>query len=99
MDRITALDTASSGIPRMFIAVSGRPPQGIDIGERISRSDLAINVWVIHSGSEKIDGLHQRLLGIETKNACIVSGVGTDDDSRVTRTRLPGQDLPQGLLA
>ena len=56
---------------------------GVDIAECIGGCDLAEGVGVIHHGSKKIHGLHQRGIGRNLVDPGIVGVVKTDQNIRV----------------
>src|SRR5689334_19793835 len=51
-----------------------------DVRERVRRSDLAISEGVINDRSEEVGCLHESAVAIETENARVIGGGGTDED-------------------
>ena len=70
-----------------------------DVGERVGRGDLAVGEWVVHDRGEKIGRLHKGAVAIETENAGVIGGRGTDEDIAISIPRELTQNLRQGLLA
>ena len=60
---------------------------GVDVAERVGRSDLAEGVGIVHDGREKIHGLHERRVGREQIHAGVVGVIEADWHIRVL---LPG---------
>ena len=58
-----------------------------NVGERVGRGDLAVGERVVHDRGEEVDRLHERAVAIETKNAGIIGGGGTDEDVAISILR------------
>jgi hypothetical protein len=60
---------------------------GKDIGERVGRGDLPVGEWIVHDRGEEIGRLDEGMVAIETENARIIGGGGTDEDVSVSILR------------
>ncbi len=58
-----------------------------DIGERVGRGDLPVGEWIVHDRSEEIGRLDEGAVAIETENARIIGGGGTDEDVSISILR------------
>ena len=58
-----------------------------DIGERVGRGDLAVGERIVHDRGEEIGRLHEGAVAIETENAGVIGGGGTDEDVSVSILR------------
>ena len=69
------------------------------VGERVGRGDLAVGERIVHDRSKEIGRLHEGAVAIETENAGVIGGRGTDEDIAIWILRKLTQNLRQGLLA
>ncbi len=70
-----------------------------DVGKRIGRGDLPVGKWVVNYRCEKINGLHEGTMPIQTINAGVIESVRVHKHFPVRRNGKLRQNLPQGLLA
>jgi len=68
---------------------------GVAIGQRIRRGDLTEGERIVNDRREKIDRLDQRQLVVYLDDACIVGGVGADQQSWIVYRRQSLQDFAQ----
>ena len=56
---------------------------GVDVGEGIRRGDLTKEVRVVDDGREEVDGLHEREIRSQQKDARVVEGLASNDETRI----------------
>ena len=56
----------------------GGAAHGVDIAQRIGGRDTPIRERVVDHGSEEVDRLHQRLVGMDTIHAGVILGLKAD---------------------
>jgi hypothetical protein len=97
-DRLAPFENAFDRIERQFVdrhADDGQRQQrhathGIDVGEGVGRCDAAEIEGVIDDWHEEIGGRHQRLIGVELVDGCVIAGLDADQ-------QLLGHDGGNGL--
>ena len=58
---------------------------GEHIREGVGGGDFAVLKWIVDNRCEEIDGLHERATRIETENAGVIGGGGTDEHVAIAR--------------
>jgi hypothetical protein len=79
----TDIGSAPTGNPTIASAVSGSPPHGVDVGQRVRRGDLPELVRIVDDGREEVDRLHEREILPNEKDSGVVEAFATDDEPGV----------------
>src|SRR5262249_11679256 len=70
---------------------------GVDIAQRVGRSDLAVKIGVVDHGRKKIDRLHERNVIAEPVDAGVIVSFGADEHVRVGERSEIAQNLRDAL--
>jgi len=66
---------------------NGPATHGVNVTKGIRGGDLAEREWIVGDGREEIDGLHKGEVGGELIHPCVVAGVETNEQIRISRPR------------
>ena len=66
---------------------NGAASHGVHVTEGIRSGDLAEGEWIVGDGREEIDGLHEGEIGGELIHPCVVAGIETNEQIRISGPR------------